>query len=489
MPLTLTRDDLLPGRNLIGAWCDARDGRRLPVSDPATDAVFASVPDSGADDARAAVAVAHAAFAHWRAVPAKQRAQVLKRWNDLVLAHQEDLGRLISREQGKPLAEGRAEVAYAASYIEWFAEEATRANGDVIPTPVPGRQMLALKEPVGVVAAITPWNFPAAMIARKIAPALAAGCTVVAKPAEDTPLTSLALVRLAEEAGVPPGVLNIVTASRERTPEVVDVWLDDPRVRKISFTGSTAVGKHLVRRSADTLKKLSLELGGNAPFIVFDDADIDAAVDGLMAAKFRNGGQTCVCPNRVFVQAAVHDAFVGKLATRVAALQVGPASEPSSQIGPMINARAVEKIERHVKDAVGKGAGVVVGGKRLAELGSNYFAPTVLTGVDATMACCQEETFGPVVPVTRFEQEHDVVAAANDTPFGLAAYFYSTDLRRIWRVAAALESGIVGINEGALAAEAAPFGGVKESGYGREGSVHGLDDYLHLKYVCQGQLA
>ena len=333
MPLTLTRDDLLPGRNFIGEWRDARGGRRLQVSDPATDAVFASVPDSGADDARAAVDAAHAAFPHWRAVPARQRAQVLKRWNDLVLAHQEDLGRLISREQGKPLAEGRAEVAYAASYIEWFAEEATRANGDVIPAPVPGRQMLALKEPVGVVAVITPWNFPAAMIARKIAPALAAGCTVVAKPAEDTPLTSLALVKLAEEAGVPPGVLNIVTASRERTPEVVDVWLDDPRVRKISFTGSTAVGKHLARRSADTLKKLSLELGGNAPFIVFDDADLDAAVDGLMAAKFRNGGQTCVCPNRVFVHDAVHDAFVEKLAARVGALKVGPAAREDSQIG------------------------------------------------------------------------------------------------------------------------------------------------------------
>jgi succinate-semialdehyde dehydrogenase/glutarate-semialdehyde dehydrogenase len=489
MTLNLTRDNLLPGRNFIGTWRDALDGRRFQVSDPATDAAFASVPDSGADDAHAAVDAAHAAFPGWRAVPARQRAQVLKRWNDLVLAHQEDLGRLISREQGKPLAEGRAEVAYAASYIEWFAEEATRANGDVIPAPVPGRQMLALKEPVGVVAAITPWNFPAAMIARKIAPALAAGCTVVAKPAEDTPLTSLALVKLAEEAGVPPGVLNIVTASRERTPEVVDVWLDDARVRKISFTGSTAVGKHLARRSADTLKKLSLELGGNAPFIVFDDADVDAAVDGLMAAKFRNGGQTCVCPNRVFVQAALHDRFVDQLAARVAALQVGPASDPSSQIGPMINARAIEKIERHVTDAVGKGARVVVGGRRLAERGPHYYAPTVLVGVDATMACCAEETFGPVVPITRFDAEDDVVAAANDTPFGLAAYFYSTDLRRIWRVAAALQSGIVGINEGALAAEAAPFGGVKESGYGREGSVHGLDEYMHLKYVCQGQLA
>ena len=395
---------------------------------------------------------------------------------------------MISREQGKPLAEGRGEVAYAASYVEWFAEEATRANGDVIPAPVVGRRMFALKEPVGVVAAITPWNFPAAMIARKIAPALAAGCTVVCKPAEDTPLTSLALVRLAEEAGVPPGVINIVTASRERAAEVVDVWLDDPRVRKITFTGSTPVGKHLARRGADTLKKLSLELGGNAPFIVFEDADVDAAVEGLMAAKFRNGGQTCVCPNRVFVHADVHDVFVEKLAKRINGLKVGPASDPASQIGPMINARAVDKIERHVRDAIERGARVVVGGERLGRLGRNYFAPTLLTGADATMACACEETFGPVVAVTRFNDEQEVIAAANATPYGLAGYFYSQDVRRIWRVAEALETGLVGINEGAVAAEAAPFGGVKESGYGREGSVHGLDDYMQLKYVCQGQL-
>jgi succinate-semialdehyde dehydrogenase/glutarate-semialdehyde dehydrogenase len=488
MTLSIRRDDLLPGRNYIGRWCDAEDGRRFDVADPATDALFASVPDSGAADARAALEAAQAAFPVWRAVPAKQRAQILKRWNDLIVAQQEDLGRLISREQGKPLAEGRGEVAYASSYVEWFAEEATRANGDVIPAPVAGRSMFALKEPVGVVAAITPWNFPAAMIARKIAPALAAGCTVVCKPAEDTPLTSLALVKLAEEAGVPAGVLNIVTASRERAAEVVDVWLDDPRVRKISFTGSTPVGKHLARRSADTLKKLSLELGGNAPFIVFDDADLDAAVDGLMTGKFRNGGQTCVSPNRVFVQAGVHDRFVEKLGARIAALKVGPASDEGSQIGPMINAKAVDKIERHVSDAVARGARVVGGGQRLAALGRNFFAPTLLVNADATMACSCEETFGPVVPVTRFETEAEVIAAANGTPFGLAAYFYSGDVKRIWRVAEALEAGLVGINEGALAAEAAPFGGIKESGYGREGSVHGLDEYLHLKYLCQGQL-
>ena len=493
MNLDLVRDELIRSQNFIaGRWCDAADGVVLPVLDPADDRRFASVPDSTEVDARAAVDAAHAAFPAWRATPAKERARLLKRWNDLIVAYQEDLGRLISREQGKPLAEGRAEVLYAASYVEWFAEEATRAYGETIPAPVAGRKMMAVKEPVGVVAAITPWNFPAAMIARKLAPALAAGCTVMAKPAEDTPLTSLALVRLAEEAGFPAGSVNLVTASRERTPQVVDVWLADTRVRKISFTGSTPVGKHLARESAGTLKKLSLELGGNAPFIVFDDADLDAAVEGLMAAKFRNGGQTCVCPNRVYVQHAVHDRFVEKLALRVAALKVGPATEVDSQIGPMINARAVEKIARHVDDAVAKGARIVTGGRRVRDAvadGPNYYAPTVLTGASAAMELSCEETFGPVVPVFGFETETEVVALANDTPFGLAAYFYSRDAARVWRVADALESGIVGINEGAVASEAAPFGGVKESGYGREGSRHGLDDYMHIKYLCQGGLA
>ncbi|MES2945300.1 MAG: NAD-dependent succinate-semialdehyde dehydrogenase [Pseudomonadota bacterium] len=493
MPLTLSHADLLRQQNFINhQWQDALSGRWLPVSDPATGLVFAQVPDSGASDALAAVDAAHAAFPAWRARSGRERAQLLKRWHALILANQEDLGRLISREQGKPLAEGRGEVLYAASYVEWFGEEATRTYGDMIPEPARGRKLMVVKEPVGVVAAITPWNFPAAMIARKIAPALAAGCTVVAKPAEDTPLTSLALVRLAEQAGIPPGVLNIVTSSREMTPEVVDVWLADSRVRKITFTGSTPVGKHLARQSAGTLKKLSLELGGNAPFIVFDDADIDAAVDGLMAAKFRNGGQTCVSPNRVFVQSGVHDAFVARLVARVGALKVGPASAPDSQIGPMINARAVEKIERHVADAVALGAQVAVGGKRLegaAYASPNYYAPTVLTGVHAAMACSLEETFGPVAPVTRFETEAEVIAAANDTPFGLAAYFYSSQIARAWRLADALESGIVGINEGVLAAEVAPFGGVKESGYGREGSRYGLDDYMHTKYLCQGSLS
>ncbi|MDH6595028.1 succinate-semialdehyde dehydrogenase/glutarate-semialdehyde dehydrogenase [Variovorax sp. TBS-050B] len=487
--LTLSRPDLQHTAHFIaGEWRAGADGRLLDVSDPASGALIAQVPDADAGTARAAVDAAHAAFPAWRRTPAKERARILKRWNDLVLANQQDLGRLISREQGKPLAEGIGEVAYAASYIEWFAEEATRANGDLIPAPVPGRRMFAVREPVGVVAAITPWNFPAAMIARKIAPALAAGCTVVCKPAEDTPLTSLALVALAAEAGVPAGVLNIVTASRERTPELVDAWLDDARVRKITFTGSTPVGKHLARRSADTLKKLSLELGGNAPFVVFEDADVEAAVEGLMAAKFRNGGQTCVCPNRVFVHQAVHARFAELLVARVASLRVGAASNEASQIGPMINARAVEKIERHVQDAAARGARVLTGGTRLPALGPNYFAPTVLEDADATMACACEETFGPVVPLTRFTGEAEVVAQANATPFGLAAYFYTQDVRRIWRVADALEVGIVGINEGALAAEAAPFGGVKDSGYGREGSVHGLDDYLHTKYLCQGQL-
>ena len=487
MSLTLQRADLVRSANFIaGQWSST--AATLDVTDPATGELITRVPDSGAAEAAAALDAAHQAFASWKKVPAKQRAAIIKRWNDLVMAHQDDLGKLISREQGKPLAEGKGEVAYAASYIEWFGEEATRLNGEVIPAHVSGRKVFALKEAIGVVAAITPWNFPAAMIARKIAPALAAGCTVVCKPAEDTPLTSLALVHLANEAGVPPGVLNIVTASREKTPEVVDLWLDDSRVRKITFTGSTAVGKHLARRSADTLKKLSLELGGNAPFIVFDDADLDAAVDGVMAAKFRNGGQTCVSPNRLFVHRKVQESFAQKLCARVEALKVGPASDPASQIGPMINARAVDKIERHVQDAVAQGAQLLIGGKRLTALGPNYYAPTVLMGVSPHMACSCEETFGPVAAMAVFDDEATVVAQANDTPFGLAAYFYSQDVRRIWRVAEALETGIVGINEGALASEAAPFGGVKESGYGREGSTHGLDDYTHIKYLCQGQL-
>lgn len=418
-----------------------------------------------------------------------ERAAILRRWHAAIVANADALGRLISLEQGKPFAEGRGEVMYGASYVAWFADEATRIYGDLIPQQQRGKRMSAIKEPIGIVAAITPWNFPLAMIARKIAPALAAGCTVVAKPAEDTPLTALALAQLAQEAGLPPGVLNMIAASRERGVAAVADWLQDGRVRKITFTGSTPVGKHLARESAGTLKKLSLELGGNAPFIVFDDADLDAAIAGLLSAKFRNGGQTCVCPNRVYVQAGVYDRFAAMLAARVSALKVAPATDPDAQIGPMINARAVDKIERHVQDAVAHGARVLAGGKRLPEVGAHFYAPTVLADAHPGMALCGEETFGPVVPLFRFTDEAEAVQAANDTPFGLAAYFYSQDVRRIDRVAHALEAGIVGINEGALASEAAPFGGVKESGYGREGSKYGLDDYLSIKYLCQGGLA
>jgi len=451
--------------------------------------LIAEVADSDKADARAATDAAAAALPAWRDTLPKERADILRRWHALILANHDALGALISREQGKPLSEGLGEVAYGASYIAWFAEEATRIYGDLIPQQQRGKRMSAVKEPIGIVAAITPWNFPLAMIARKIAPALAAGCTVVAKPAEDTPLTASALVLLAQEAGVPPGVLNLITASRQRGVEAVADWLDDSRVRKITFTGSTAVGKHLARESAGTLKKLSLELGGNAPFIVFDDADLDAAVNGLIASKFRNGGQTCVCPNRVYVQSGVYERFATLLADRVRDMVVGPARDANTQIGPMINARAVDKIERHVDDALAHGARIVAGGKRLSELGPNFYAPTVLADANVNMQLCGEETFGPVVPLFRFENEREAVDAANATPYGLASYFYTNDMKRIERVSRALEVGLVGINEGVLSSAAAPFGGVKESGYGREGSKYGLDDYLSIKYVCQGGLA
>jgi succinate-semialdehyde dehydrogenase / glutarate-semialdehyde dehydrogenase len=490
MELSLSRSDLIRTGNFVaGRWLDS-PGRTFVVRNPADENPIVEVADSDASVAMAAVDAAQAALPGWRATPSRARAQLLKRWHALILEHQEDLARLISQEQGKPLEEARGEVLYAASYVEWFAEEATRTYGDVIPETVTGRKMLVIREGVGVVAAITPWNFPAAMIARKIAPALAAGCTVVAKPAEDTPLTSLALAVLAEEAGLPAGVLNIVTASRRQAAAVVDVWLADSRVRKITFTGSTPVGKHLARESASTLKRVSLELGGNAPFIVFDDADVDAAVDGLVAAKFRNGGQTCVSPNRVFAQDAVHDEFVAKLGARVAALRVGPATDKASQIGPMINQQAVQKIEAHIADAVALGAMLIAGGSRIRlGDGPNYIAPTVLSGATGAMKLANEETFGPVAAVFRFDTEEEVIAAANGTPFGLAAYFYSRDIKRISRVAGALECGILGVNEGLISSEAAPFGGVKESGYGREGSRHGLTDYMDLKYVCQGGLS
>ena len=492
MPLTLTRPDLLCTQNFIaGEWRDASDAQRYVVEDPSSNEIIAHVPDSGIADAQDAADAAQAAFPAWRARNARERSHLLKRWHAAMIANTEDLARLISREQGKPLAEARGEVAYGAAYVEWFSEEAVRANGDILPKLTPNRKMMVVREPVGVVAAVTPWNFPLAMIARKIAPALAAGCTVVAKPAEDTPLTALALVKLLEEAGCPAGVVNIVTASRPHTPDTVGAWLKDSRVRKITFTGSTAVGKYLARESADTLKKLSLELGGNAPFIVFEDADLDAAVEGLMRAKFRNGGQACVSPNRIYVHESVYEIFSQKLAQRVGALRVGPAIRADSQIGPMINARAVDKIERHVQDAITRGAKLLAGGKRLRNdiaNGPNYYAPTVLGDASPDMMLSCEETFGPVVPLFRFSDEADVVRQANDTPFGLAAYFYARDIKRIWRVADQLETGVVGINEGVISSEAAPFGGVKESGYGREGSIYGLDDYMHLKYLCYGEI-
>ena len=478
-----------PDNFIDGQWRAAADGARFAVTDPATGTIITQVADSGPADARAATDAAARALPAWRDLLPKERATILHKWNALILANQDALGALISLEQGKPLAEGRGEVAYGASYVAWFADEATRIYGDIIPQQQHGKRMTAVKEPIGIVAAITPWNFPLAMIARKIAPALAAGCTVVAKPAEDTPLTASALVLLAHEAGVPAGVLNLITASRDHAVATVADWLEDSRVRKITFTGSTPVGKYLARESAGTLKKLSLELGGNAPFIVFDDADLDAAVTGLLASKFRNGGQTCVCPNRVYVQAGVYDKFADMLSRRVSELKVAPATDPDAQIGPMINIRAIDKIASHVDDALAHGARVLAGGRRLPELGPHYYAPTVLADATHEMLLCGEETFGPVAALFRFDDEAEAIEAANNTPFGLASYFYSQDVRRIDRVSRALQAGIVGINEGALASEAAPFGGVKESGYGREGSKYGLDDYLSIKYLCQGNLA
>jgi succinate-semialdehyde dehydrogenase/glutarate-semialdehyde dehydrogenase len=487
------RSDLLRDQNFIGGvWRTAREDAWLEVANPASGDVIGRVPDSTPADARDAVHAASEALPAWRATTARHRAQLLKQWHARIVASTEDLAKIISLEQGKPLGEARGEVAYGASYVEWFAEEAVRAYGDIIPAAVAGRRMMVVKEPLGVVAAITPWNFPLAMLARKVAPAIAAGCTVVAKPAEDTPLTALALARLAEEAGLPAGTVNVVTASRGNAAGTAAAWLADPRVRKVTFTGSTAVGKELARGSADTLKKLSLELGGNAPFIVFDDADIKAAVEGLMRAKFRNGGQTCVSPNRVYVHEAVYQEFARQLAARVAALRVGPAILPDSEIGPMINCRAIDKIERHVRDAIARGATLLTGGRpvrnEIAD-GPNYYAPTVLGDATHHMALASEETFGPVVALFRFSSEEEVVRHANDTPYGLAAYFYSRDVSRIWRVAGRLETGIVAINEGAFASEAAPFGGIKESGYGREGSRYGLDEFLATKYLCQGELA
>ncbi|MFC0102812.1 NAD-dependent succinate-semialdehyde dehydrogenase [Sphingopyxis terrae] len=481
---TLTRPDLLRTDAFIGGRWIAGE-RRLAVTNPATGALIVEVADTTSADTRAAIDAAAAAMPAWAATPAKARAAILRRWFDLIMANQEDLARLMTAEQGKPLAESRGEIAYAASFIEWFAEESKRAYGDVIPATQKGQRILVLKQPVGVVAAITPWNFPAAMITRKVGPALAAGCAIVVKPAAQTPLSALALAVLAEEAGLPEGLLSIVPTSDARG--VGAEMTGNPLVRKLSFTGSTEIGKLLYRQSADTVKKLGLELGGNAPFIVFDDADVDEAVKGAIASKYRNAGQTCVCANRLYVQAGIHDSFVAKLADAVRGMKVGDGSEPGIDIGPLIEDVAVEKVERHIADAVAKGARVVCGGCRSA-LGGTFFEPTLLTGVTAAMDVAQEETFGPLAPVFRFIDEADVVAQANDTRFGLAAYFYARDLSRVWRVAEALEYGIVGVNTGLISTEVAPFGGIKESGVGREGSHYGIDDYLEIKYVCIGDV-
>ncbi|MDX1634971.1 MAG: NAD-dependent succinate-semialdehyde dehydrogenase [Marinobacter sp.] len=470
--------------SLVGAeW---RSGQsRFAVTDPATGEELAQVADLGADDTRDAIAAAETAGRQWRQVPVKQRSALLRRWYELVMAEADTLAELMTREQGKPLAEARGEVVYGASFIEFFAEEAKRMAGETLPAAGADKRTLVLREPVGVVAAITPWNFPLAMITRKCAPALAAGCTVVVKPAEATPLTALALVRLARQAGLPEGVINIVTAS---SPAAVgEVLTTDPRVRKVSFTGSTAVGKRLLAQCAGTVKKTAMELGGNAPFIVFDDADLDAAVDGAMASKFRNAGQTCVCTNRFLVQSGVHDAFVDKLLARVQALRVGNGLADGVQIGPLINQAAVAKVQGYVDDARARGARLLYGGE-VHPQGPLFYAPTVLTEVTADMRLSREETFGPVAPIQRFEQDEEAIALANDTPSGLAAYCYGTDYRRIWRAMEGLEYGMVGINEGIISTELAPFGGVKESGLGREGSHHGLDEFTELKYVCLGGL-
>jgi succinate-semialdehyde dehydrogenase/glutarate-semialdehyde dehydrogenase len=468
-----------------GAWVDAKSGKSFAVTNPADGALVGRVPAMGADEARDAVAAAGRALPGWRGRTAKERAAVLKRWFELVMAAQADLARLMTAEQGKPLAEAMGEVAYGAAFLEWFAEEGKRVYGDLIPATAPGRRIVVTKEPIGVVAAITPWNFPCAMITRKVAPALAVGCTVVVKPAEDTPLSALALAELAERAGMPKGVFNVVTTD---DPVAVGGELTvNPTVRKLSFTGSTEIGKLLMRQCADTVKKVSLELGGNAPFIVFDDADLDAAVAGAMASKYRNAGQTCVCANRLLVQDGIYDAFAAKLAAAVATLTVGPGLAGASQQGPLINLQAVEKVERHIADAIAKGARVVTGGQRHA-LGGTFFQPTILADVTPAMLCAREETFGPVAPLFRFHSEAEAVRMANDTEFGLAAYFYSRDVGRVWRVSAALEYGIVGVNEGIISTEVAPFGGMKESGIGREGSRYGVDDFLEVKYVCMGGL-
>lgn len=484
--ITLHDSALLQTRAYIdGAWVNGDDDTGFAVTNPADGNTIAQVAALGVAGTRRAIEAAEAALPGWRSQTAKARSQILRRWYELMMQHQEDLAQILSLEQGKPLAESRGEIAYGASFIEWFAEEAKRAYGDVIPSPFGDRRLVTIKQPIGVVAAITPWNFPNAMITRKVGPALAAGCTVVVKPAAETPLSALALAVLAERAGVPKGVLNIVTGNRAN--EIGGELTRHPAVRKLSFTGSTRIGKLLMEQCAGTVKKLGLELGGNAPFIVFDDADLDAAVQGALASKFRNTGQTCVCANRLLVQEGVYDAFANKLAAAVRQMQVGAASSGNVQQGPLINGKAVEKVAEHVADAVGKGASVLTGGAP-HELGGNFYQPTVLINVTEDMLVAREETFGPLAPLFRFKDEADAIRLANATEFGLAAYFYSRDVGRIWRVAEAIEAGMVGINEGLISTEVAPFGGIKESGLGREGSRYGLEDFMEIKYLCFGGL-
>jgi succinate-semialdehyde dehydrogenase/glutarate-semialdehyde dehydrogenase len=469
---------------LAGEWVGADSGRTLNVTNPATGALIGTVPEMGAAETRRAIEAANKAWPAWRAKTAKERAAILRKWFELLMANQEDLAILMTAEQGKPLTESRGEIAYAASFIEWFAEEGKRVYGDTIPTFKPDARIVVTKEPIGVTAAITPWNFPAAMITRKAGPALAAGCPMVIKPATATPYSAFALAVLAERAGVPAGVLSVLTGSARA---IGGEMTGNPIVRKLSFTGSTEIGKVLMEQCAGTVKKVSMELGGNAPFIVFDDADLDAAVLGAMASKYRNAGQTCVCANRLLVQDGVYDAFAAKLAEAVSKLKIGNGLEEGVTTGPLIDDGAVAKAEEHIADALSKGAKVTLGGKRHA-LGGSFFEPTILTGVTTEMKVAKEETFGPVAPLFRFKDEDEAIAMANDTEFGLAAYFYSRDIGRVWRVAEALEYGIVGINEGIISTEVAPFGGVKESGTGREGSKYGIEDYLEIKYMLMGGL-
>jgi succinate-semialdehyde dehydrogenase/glutarate-semialdehyde dehydrogenase len=468
-----------------GAWVTATSGATVSVDNPATGEVVGTVPKMGAAETRQAVEAANAAFLQWRKKTGKERAVVLRKWYDLMLANTDDLARLMTIEQGKPLAESRGEVAYAAAFLEWFGEEAKRVYGDTIPGHQADKRIVVIKQPIGVAACITPWNFPLAMITRKAGPAIAAGCTVVLKPASQTPFSALALAELAERAGIPKGVFNVVTGS---AVEIGGELTSNPLVKKLSFTGSTEVGKTLMQQSAGTVKKLSLELGGNAPFIVFDDADLDAAVEGAIASKYRNTGQTCVCVNRIYVQDSVYDAFAAKLAAAVSRLNPANGLEPDATQGPLIDDKAVVKVEEHISDALSHGARVVVGGHRHAK-GGRFFEPTVLADVTPSMMISREETFGPVAPLFRFHTEEEALALANDTEFGLAAYFYGRDIGRVWRVAEGLESGMVGINTGLISTEVAPFGGVKESGLGREGSKYGIEEFLEIKYLCIGGIS